>query len=111
MAERIKIPRAKSPGEEAFALHCRAENLNPEREYRFHPVRKWKFDYCFPWIKLAVEIEGGSGIYGRHQRPGGFKADCEKYNAAALMGWRVLRYSTDMVLRGDAITDVLEALK
>jgi len=95
-----------SKGEEAFALHCRVEGLTPEREYRFHPVRKWKLDF-YMGHDIAVEIEG----WGRHQRMGGFKADCEKYNAAAKMGIRVLRYTTDMVMRGDAINDVLELLK
>jgi very-short-patch-repair endonuclease len=106
-----KLPKELSPGEEAFALHCRAEHLTPEREYLFYPGRKWRFDFSFPERKLAVEIEGGSGIYGRHQRPGGFKKDCLKYNAAAMMGWCVLRYTTDMVIDGTAIADVLDVLK
>lgn len=95
-----------SKGEEAFALHCQAEKLYPVREYQFHPERRWRFDFAFPAEKLAVEVEG----IGRHQTIGGFKKDAEKYNAAALKGWRVLRYTTDMVMRGDAINDVLGAL-
>jgi very-short-patch-repair endonuclease len=98
-----------SPGEEAFALHCRAEKLQPVREFRFHPERKWRFDFYFPEQKLAVEIEGGMG--GRHQRIGGFAADIEKYNAATRMGIKVLRYTTRMVTYGTAINEVLEALK
>jgi very-short-patch-repair endonuclease len=88
-----------SQGEEAFALHCRAESLKPEREFLFHPERKWRFDFAFLDDKLAVEVEG----IGRHQTIGGFKKDAEKYNAAALLGWRVLRYTTDMVISGRAI--------
>lgn len=102
-------PARLSPGEEAFALHCRAEKLQPIREYRFHPERKWRFDFYFPERKLAVEIEGGMG--GRHQRIGGFTADCEKYNAAALMGIRVMRYTTQMVMYGTAINDVIAAME
>ena len=102
-------PSRLSPGEESFALHCRAEKLNPVREYTFHPKRKWRFDFYFPENKLAVEIEGGVG--GRHQRIGGFTGDCVKYNAAALMGIRVLRYTTPMVMAGTAIDEVLEALR
>ena len=41
----------------------------------------------------------------------GFREDCVKYNAAALMGITVLRYPTELVMSGDAINDVLEALK
>ena len=102
-----KVPKELSEGEEAFALHCRAESLRPVREHRFHSVRKWRFDFAFLAEKIAVEIEG----IGRHQTIGGFKKDAKKYNAAALEGWRVLRYTTDMVKRGDAIADVLEVLK
>ena len=102
-----KIPQAGSPGEEAFALHCRVEfhPLNqPEREFVFHPGRKWRFDFAWPSNMIAVEIEGR----GRHQSFGGFEADCYKYNAAALLGWRVLRYTPAMVMRGDAINDMKE---
>jgi very-short-patch-repair endonuclease len=100
-----RCPRALSQGEEAFALHCRAECLYPVREYMFHPKRKWRFDFYFPSHKLAVEVEGVGG--GRHQRIGGFKGDCHKYNSAALMGITVLRYTTDMVKQGTAIDEVL----
>ena len=100
-----------SKGEEAFALHCRVEELSPEREYMFHPERKWRFDFAFPAQKIAVEIEGGIWNAGAHTRGRHFESDAAKYNAAAKMGWRVLRYSTEMVLRADAINDVLEVLK
>jgi len=101
------IPQALSPGEEAFALHCRAEMLDPIREYSFHPTRKWRFDFAWPSEMLAVEIEGR----GRHQSFGGFEADCSKYNSATKLGWRVVRYTPSMVLRGDAINDVMEILR
>lgn len=103
------IPQAGSKGEAAFALHCRVEKLEPEPEYSFHPTRRWRFDFAFPDRKLAVEIEGG--VNGRHQRMGGFTGDCHKYNSAALLGWRVLRYTTAMVMDGTAINEVVEALK
>lgn len=106
-----KVPQALSPGEEAFALHCRAESLTPEREFRFCPERKWRFDFAFPAQKLGIEIEGGTWQAGRHGRGSGYKADLEKYNAAARMGWVVLRYTTDMVTYGTAIHDVLATLR
>jgi len=101
-----KIPIAGSPGEEAFALHCRVDGLTPVREFRFHPERKWRFDFAFSEKKVAVEVEGR----GRHQAFGGFEADCDKYNAATLLGWRVLRYTPSMVMAGTAIEQVKEAL-
>jgi very-short-patch-repair endonuclease len=106
-----RIPQPGSPGEEAFWLHCQAHfhPVNqPLREFVFHPKRKWRLDFYFPEHKLAVEIEGGNG--GRHQRRAGFEGDCCKYNAAAKMGITVLRYTTAMVMAGDAINDVLALL-
>jgi len=32
-------------------------------------------------------------IRGRHNRPLGYMRDLEKYNTAANMGWRVLRFT------------------
>lgn len=103
-----KTPSPLSPGEEAFALHCRVENLDPVREFQFHRTRKWRFDFYFPEKKLAVEVEGGYG--GRHQRTG-FATDMQKYNAAASMGIMVLRFTTRDVMRGDAINQVLGVLR
>lgn len=76
------------------------------REHRFAPPRRWRFDFAWPGDRLAVEIEGGSFVRGRHQRPSGYRADCEKYNAATALGWRVLRY-TDQDLR-DRPAEVIE---
>lgn len=67
----------------------------PAKEYVFHPVRKWRFDYAFPGAKIALEVEGGVYTGGRHIRPKGFLGDVDKYNAAAVMGWRVLRVVPD----------------
>ena len=90
------IKRKKSPShlENMFMAILRANTLlhHFEREYRFHPERKWRFDFANPHMKVAVEIEGGAFSGGRHTRGAGFVADCEKYNQATVLGWRVLRY-------------------
>lgn len=78
----------KSLAEEAFAAAWSPDIQAPEREYKFHPERRWKFDFAWPDVKLAVEVEG----QGRHQTFIGFRRDCDKYNAALALGWRVLRF-------------------
>lgn len=80
----------------------------PVNEYRFHPLRKWRFDFAWPDHRIAVEVEGGSRTYGRHNRAGGFEKDCEKYNAAALLGWRVFRFTSAMVQDGRAYQTLAE---
>lgn len=83
----------------------------PEREYRFHPVRRWRFDLAWPVYKVAVEVEGGIYSNGRHNRGAGFEADCEKYNAATLLGWRVLRCTAKTIKSGTILNDIEEAIK
>ncbi len=102
----------KSEGEETIALHIRADKLPaPEREYRFHPVRKWRFDFCWPEHMLAVEFEGGIWTGGAHTRGKHFGSDMDKYNEAALMGYRVLRFDIDRVKDGRAIALIKTALR
>lgn len=71
----------------------------PEKEFLFCVGRKWRFDFAYPNIKLAIEVEGGINEFarGRHMRAEGFIKDCEKYNKAALLGWRLLRYTTHTI--------------
>ena len=70
-------------------------DAQPEQQHRFHPTRRWRFDYAFPSVKLAVEVDGGqwSPRGGRHNTDG----DRAKLNAAAVLGWRILRYSGAML--------------
>lgn len=62
-----------------------------ETEWEFAKPRKWRFDYCWPEYLVALECEGGIWVRGRHTRGAGFLRDIEKYNAAAVGGWLVLR--------------------
>jgi len=63
----------------------------------------------WPDIALAVEVEGGIWNYGRHNRPQGFIDDTEKYNAAANLGWIVLRFAGEQIRSGEALTQIEEA--
>lgn len=76
----------------------------PEKEYRFHRTRKWRFDYAYPEEKVAIEVEGGVWTGGRHIRSTGFLKDMEKYNEAGLLGWRIFRITPGMITDGNAVT-------
>lgn len=115
------VPRAHhSDPEEMFAGQLRmAGYREAQREFVFHPTRKWRLDFAWPLAKIAVEIEGG--IYpmkqkdgtmrpGRHTSPKAFEQDAEKYNAAAVAGWAVLRVTPRMVKDGRALKVLDEAL-
>jgi very-short-patch-repair endonuclease len=108
--QRHVIPKKLSVGEETLALHLRAHNIPFEREYIFHPVRRWRLDFCLVEHKIGIEVDGLTQAGGRHQRRAGIEGDCQKANAAVLMGYRLLRYTPAMVTAGTAIQDVLEIL-
>ena len=79
----------------------------PVRELRFHPERRWRFDFAWPDIKLAVEIDGR----GRHQTVVGVRNDCEKLNEALRLGWRVLRFpACDKKLAADWVRTIMEVM-
>lgn len=82
----------------------------PETEYKFHPTRKWRFDYCWPKQKIALEVDGGVWTQGRHTRGSGAIKDMEKFNNAAILGWRVLKYTPDQLL-DSALADIRAILK
>ena len=94
----------------------------PKRQHYFHPRRKWRFDFAWEAERVAVEVEGGIRTHpvrcnhcrqmvqrrykkgsqkmvqvyaamGGHLSMTNFQNDCDKYNAAAVLGWRVLRYT------------------
>jgi very-short-patch-repair endonuclease len=68
------------------------------KEFRFHPIRKWRYDYAILEHKIALEVEGGVWTEGRHTRPRGFLGDIEKYNSGTIMGWMILRTTPDRLL-------------
>ena len=82
----------------------------PVAQHRFHPVRRWRFDLAFPDHMLAIEVDGGIWRQGRHTRGAGYRRDCIKINEAVLLGWRVLRFTPDMVTDGKALEYIIDAL-
>ena len=63
------------------------------KEHRFHKVRRWRFDVAILSMNVAIEYEGIVGHKSRHTSITGYSKDCEKYNSAAILGWKVLRYT------------------
>lgn len=82
----------------------------PVCELPFHPTRRWRFDVAWIDDKVAIEIEGGAYVGGRHTRGRGYEQDLEKYAAALLLGWRVLRVLPKHVTNGRAIEWARELL-
>lgn len=83
----------------------------PEREYRFHHERGWRFDLAWPHVKVAVECHGGVFSSGRHVRGKGFTEDRTKMNEALALGWRVVEVTTEQIQSGLALQWVRQALE
>jgi len=98
--------REPSVGEVLLATHLKACKIDFEQEYKFHPKRKWRADFLISGKKILVEVEGGIWSGGRHTRGKGYLGDMEKYNEAAMMGFTVLRFSTEQVKAGVAIKQI-----
>ncbi|QOR55546.1 MAG: hypothetical protein UMS36scaffold28_36 [Phage 59_13] len=90
----------KKKWEERFAALVTGIGAPPMKtQYRFHPERLWRFDFAWPQRKIAFEIEGGIWRKGggAHSHPLNIERDIEKLNAAALLGWRVIRITGKML--------------
>jgi very-short-patch-repair endonuclease len=94
-------------------VQLRAAGLMPRAtfEHRFAAPRRWKFDLAFIDAKLAVEIDGGAFIAGRHVRGAGYRDDIEKFAEATCRGWRILRVLPEQIRSGQALTWIERALK
>ena len=120
MANQKSRKRIKSTEqwEDRIKLELRLNKITQyETQYKFHPTRRWKFDFAWPDKMIAIEVEGNTfgrickkKVYGkvcnqrlaggRHTQGTGFEKDCEKYNTAALMGWKVYRIPSSMIKGG-----------
>lgn len=113
----VKIPKAPPPDySPILEMQLKALGLPfPEKEYQFHKPRKWRFDFAWPRYMLALEVEGGIWMKrgGAHRHPLNFLLDLDKYNQAAIDGWRIIRVTPDMLTTEDgrAALWVEQALK
>lgn len=83
----------------------------PLTEHRFHVTRRWRFDYAWPDYQVALEVEGGVWVGGRHTSGAGFVKDMEKYNEAACMGWRIIRCQPRQLCTMQTVETLRRALR
>jgi hypothetical protein len=108
----MKKTTKKSILEYLFLAQMRDEICIPEpvQEYKFHHTRRFRFDFAWPSVLIAAEVQGGQWVTGggRHQRGAHLDNEYEKLNLAAMGGWRVFLFTTNMVEDGRAIATLKE---
>lgn len=95
--ESKKIPASTIKTPKAIIHITRVLNglgVSFSEEYKFHPIRKFRFDFAIVNSKIAIEYEGLMSNKSRHTTISGYTGDAEKYNLAQQLGWVVLRYTT-----------------
>ena len=110
--KRKKPPKNASGDQELFfQLLSNVGVERPETEVRFHPSRRWRFDYAWPRVQIALEVEGGVWTGGRHSRGSGFVKDMEKYNEAAVRGWLLIRCTPSTLCDNETIELIRRAFQ
>jgi very-short-patch-repair endonuclease len=83
----------------------------PTPEYRFHPVRKFRWDWAWPEHRLALEVEGGVWSGGAHGRGTGIVRDMAKSTLAAEEGWRIIRVTPSNLATEATMDSIHRALQ
>lgn len=86
--------------------------------YRFCDGRKWEFDFALIDHRIAIEIDGGNRMAAINPRTGKPVAvgrhtqsdDYRKLNRAAELGWRVMRFTPEMIESGEALDTISRVL-
>lgn len=95
-----------SPLERAMLAQIVAAGIpQPEREYLPFEDRKFRIDFAWPGVKVALECDGHV-----HRIKARFHADIERHNLLLLAGWRVLRAGRIEIQDGRAMGWLKQAL-
>lgn len=84
-----------SPGKVFIPAWLKEQRIDYVTEWRFDEKRRFRFDWAIVALKIAIEYEGlvATGKKGGHQTKKHFTSNCDKYNLALSLGWRVYRYT------------------
>lgn len=88
-----------------------------ERQYRFHPERRWLVDFAWPMFSIvkgippiALEVNGGTYSHGSHSRGPRQRGDYEKWSELSLRGWTLILVDSKDVKEGVHVERVLMAM-
>jgi len=81
----------------------------PQREFRFCK-RRWRFDFAYQHLLLAIEVQGGRWKKSTHSGGARQTKSFEKLNEAALLGWKVIQANAEMIKDGTALELIQRAV-
>lgn len=102
-----------TPGQQQILrAACREWGLpEPEFELRFDATRRFRFDAAWPAHRVALEVNGGVWVRGRHTRGGGYSRDMTKLNLAQAQGWQVYQVTPRELQKGQALQWIAPAIQ
>ncbi len=107
--EKFFIMQLYNEGEMAVCLQCPLPyQRGVERNARF---KTRSADMAWHEEKVAVEIQGGTYMGGKHSRGPGQDRDFEKGNDAAIDGWIQLSFSSKQLDTEYPLIETAEALR
>jgi len=95
--------------EDTLARQLDAVRIAYRREVRLCPPRRHRWDFVIG--DICVDVQGGQWVQGRHNRPSGYAADCEKTYLAVSAGYRVLAVTGEQVQSGVALQWIEELVR
>jgi len=89
--------------EDLFARQLDEAGIAYERQTKAIPHRRFAFDFYIREANLLIEIQGGTWNGGRHVTGVGFRKDCEKFNLATILGFRILKADNTQTKSGELL--------
>lgn len=113
LAYQLRACRVPAPAREYHfaAMACGGMGKGLRARLLLAGLKDWRFDFAWPAIKVALEMDGGGFVNGGHNRGAGMRSDCEKLSTAVSMGWRVLRVDASHVKSGKAAQWVIKTME
>lgn len=86
-------------------------DLNLHTEYKFSR-RRFRFDFCCPESKVAIELQGGIWqAKSGHNTGQGIASDYEKLNLAQSLGWQVYLLTADTYHQPENLQAIARAIR
>lgn len=107
----MQLHQIKDPIEEYRFIKEELGSKGIRKKCKELGLKDWRFDFAWIDEKIAVEVQGGMFIYGRHTRGGALKSEYSKLNEAQLRGWIVLVVDDSAISQKRAVLWIEKALQ